>query len=283
VVALSQIRALGLTASAVRERVAAGRLHRIHRGVYAVGHAALTREGHWLAAVLACGPGAVLSHQSAAALLDLRSTARRSIDVTAAGRAGRSRPGIDAHAAKTLAHADRTTVNGIPCTTVARTLLDLAEVVDRHSLARACERADALRLLDMRAVTAAVARATGRRGAARLRAILDDQDPSTLLTRSELERRFLDLCRLAGIARPAVNTRLQLHDAIIEVDFAWRDARLVVETAGHITHGTRRAFERDRDRDRRLVLAGWRVVRFTWRQVEHAEREILATLRALLP
>jgi Transcriptional regulator, AbiEi antitoxin len=165
VVALRQLPELGLSSSAVRSRVASGRLHRVHRGVYAVGHRVLGVEGRWIAAVLACGRDAVLSHRSAAALWSLRPTTRTAIDVTVPRRVGLSRPGIDVHRATGLEPGDLTRVRGVPCTTVARTLVDLAEVIDRRELARACEQAEVLRRFDARALEGALARTTGRHGA----------------------------------------------------------------------------------------------------------------------
>lgn len=282
VVALSQLRELGLSASAVRSRVAAGRLHPLHRGVYAVGHPLVTMEGRWLAAVLACGPGAVLSHRSAAALWGLRPTARATIDVTAPRRAGRKRDGIAVHSDATLAPADCGSARTIPCTTPARTLLDLAATVDRQALERACDRAEVLRLMDIRAVHELLVRAPGRCGAPLLRSVLGEQDRHPELTRSELEERFLALCRHAGLPRPEVNVRVEVASEGVEVDFVWRTRGLIVETDGHATHGTRRAFERDRERDRHLMLAGWRVVRFTWCDVSRSPAEVASTLRALL-
>lgn len=281
VVALAQLRMLGMSASAVRDRVATGRLHRVHRGAYAVGHPLLPAEGRWMAAVLSCGPGSVLSHRSAAALLGLRPSARTGIDVSAPGRAGRSRIGIDAHRAATLAAEDLTSVRGIPCTTVARTLLDLAEVVDCRALERACEQAEMLRLLDLRAVDDVLKRAAGRRGAPILRAVFADLDFGATLTRSELEERFLALCASSGVPRPRVNACVNVNGGSLEVDFLWPERRLIVETDGRRAHGTRQAFERDRRRDQRLALAGWRVVRFTWRQVVHEPAEVAETLKAL--
>jgi predicted transcriptional regulator of viral defense system len=282
VVSLSQLRSLGLSASAVRSRVAAGRLHRLHRGVYAVGHPVLTIEGRWLAAVLACGPDAVLSHRSAAALWDLRPSARTAIDVSTPSRAGRSRAGIDVHRAGALRPADTTRTRGVPCTTVARTLLDLAGVIDRRALGRACERAELLRILDAQGLHDVLARAMGRRGAPVLRAILTGEQLSQPPTRSELEERFLALCTAAGVPRPRANAWMDLDGAAIEVDFIWPAHGLIAETDGYTTHGTRRAFERDRQRDQRLLLAGWRVVRFTWRQITQEPARVADTLQALL-
>jgi hypothetical protein len=282
VVALSQARQLGLSPSGVRSRVSTGRLHRVHRGVYAVGHVPLSATARWMAAVLACGRGAVLSHRSAAALWGLRPSSRSAIDVTAPGRAGRGLDGIEAHRAGSLRRAEIASVRGIPCTTVARTLLDLAEVVDRRALERAVNEAEVLRLFDLGALEDVLIRAVGRRGAPILRAVLAGYDAEYALTRNELERRFLALCDSAGVLRPSVNAWVALDGGSIEVDFLWRNYKLIVETDGRQAHGTRRAFEHDRRRDQRLLCAGWRVVRFTWRQVTHEPRQVAHTLRVLL-
>jgi Transcriptional regulator, AbiEi antitoxin/REase_MTES_1575 len=281
VVSVTQLRELDLSPSAIRDRAAAGRLHRLHRGVYAVGHPLLSSHGRWMAAVLACGPGAVLSHRSAAALWGIRPTARSGIDVTAPARAGRRRAGIDVHDAATLAASDVTRVDAIPCTTVPRTLLDLAAVLDRRALERAYDQAEVLRVLDSAAVEDLLARSPRRHGVAALRAVVQAAAPLAL-TRSELEERFLSICAAAGIPRPRVNAWVPLVGGGVEVDFFWPAHRLIVETDGHRVHGTRHAFERDRRRDRRLLLAGWRVARFTWRQLVRDPDEVVATIRTLL-
>ena len=233
-----------------------------------------------MAAVLACGSHAALSHRSAAALWGLRPTMRAAIDVTVPRRAGFSRPGVDVHRARRLDPADVTRVRGVPCTTVARTLLDLAEVLDGQALGRACEQAEVLRILDRRAVDRVLARADGRHGAPALRTVL--AEVGCALTRSELEKRFLALCAAAGVPLPRVNAWLELDGGGLEVDFLWDVQRLIVETDGHRTHGTRRAFERDRRRDQRLTLAGWRVVRVTWRQLTLDPDDVARTIGALL-
>jgi predicted transcriptional regulator of viral defense system len=202
VVARSQLEGLGLGARAISHRVQRGMLH---RGVYAIGHPLLTREGRWMAAVLTCGGDAVLSHRSAASLWGLRTNARGAIDVTVPTRAGRAREGIDVHRGSTLKADDTGVVDGIPCTSVARTLLDLAEVVGARGLERAVEQAEILRLLDMRPIDDVLARANGRRGAGALRAVLSDIRLGTTLTRSELEERFLAICRSIGTLPDGVN------------------------------------------------------------------------------
>src|SRR4051812_10223514 len=279
VVAVWQLHRLGLTTDGVAKRMQAGRLHRIHRGVYAVGHRMLTTHGHWMAAVLACGEGAVLSCRDSAELWGLRRRSGRSyVDVTTPRRGGRTRRGIRVHSGANLHPDDVTTHDGIPCTTVARTLLDLAEVVDRNGLQRAVERAEALRLFDLAAITALLARSNGRRGAPALRSAIARYEDT--VTRSELEDAVLAICADAHLPRPKVNA--WLPELNVEVDFMWPDHRLIVETDGHEHHGTRMAIERDHRRDRRLRALGWLVERFTWREITHEPRAVEAALRELL-
>jgi hypothetical protein len=281
VVSLPQLQSLGLSARAVRDRVAAGRLTRIHRGVYAVGHSRLTQRGHWIAAVLAYGPTALLSHRSAAALHGIRPDNRPKIEVTLPSPSARSRPGIDVHRSTTLEAADVTTIDGIPCTTLARTLLDLAEVIHRQGLERAVDQAEVLQIFDLRAVEGVLSRAAGRRCAGVLRDVLARYD-GPALTEKELEERFFALCLAAGLPKPGVNVWITLDGGVAyKADFLWRAERLIVETDGWGSHGTRRAFENDRRRDRRLIVAGWTVVRFTWRDVEREPEEVAETLARL--
>jgi predicted transcriptional regulator of viral defense system len=283
VVSLSQLASLGLSRSGVQSRICRGRLHRVHRGVYSVGHPLLTVEGRYMAAVLACGPGAVVSHRSAADLLDLRRTDRATVDVTTPGQRGRKRQGIDAHRSVSITAADTTRVRGIPCTTVARTLLDLTDVVDDRAVERAIERAEQLRRFDLRALERTLARAEGRAGTSRLRDLIRSGLRKPTLTRNELEERFLHLCRGAGLPEPEVNAWIPLSEGGgAEADFFWREQRLAIETDGNETHGTRQAFERDRLRDQQLAVAGFRVVRFTWRQVEDEPDRVAATVRELV-
>ncbi|MGB7589584.1 MAG: type IV toxin-antitoxin system AbiEi family antitoxin domain-containing protein [Solirubrobacterales bacterium] len=282
VVSLDQMHAAGLTSTAVRQRARAGRLHRVHQGVYAVGHPLLSAEGRWMAAVLACGPGAVLSHRSAAALWGLRHTSRSLVDVTAPHRRGRAPEGIAAHRDGSLRAPDRTVVRGIPCTSLARTLLDLAGVVDVRELRSLITEAEVLHLFDLTALQEVMDRNRGRRGIARLRLVISEFDPRVELTRQELERRFLALCDRAGLPTPEINAPLELDGGNLIPDFLWREAGLIVETDGRQFHDTASAFERDRLRDQRLTLAGWRVIRCTWRQVVGEPAELARTVRTLL-
>jgi predicted transcriptional regulator of viral defense system len=285
VIALGELLALGLTESAVRKRHATGRLHRIHTGVYAlVPGSLLSREGHWMAAVLACGPTAVLSHRTAAALHDLRPTARANIDVTVPGRSCRRRKGIDVHRSTTVTAADTTIVSGIPCTTVARTMFDLAEVVNRRSVERAFDQAEILEVFDLRSLEDQVARHPTRRAARVVRSVLDEHYIGSTPTRSELEEAFLALCRRLGLPEPGVNRWIDLHDGLpmIWADFVWPAQRVIVETDGDRFHGTHQARERDPRRDQRAMVAGWRPIRTTWRQVMRRPQELEPTLLALV-
>lgn len=280
-VALWQLIELGLTRAAVSKRVAAGRLHRVHPGVYAVGHGGASAGSAYMSAVLACGRGAVLSHRSAAAHWGLRPSAGDRVDVTAANQRGRHVRGIAAHCSGSLHPRDVTTFKNIPCTTVARTLVDLADVVHRRSLERAVEEADELRLFDGRQVHDVLVRSNGRRGAPALESILATYEEPEVSDR-ELERKFLEVCRRAGLERPLTQVGVELADGdTVFVDFLWPQSKLIVETDGRQTHGTRRAFERDRRRDRRLMLLGYRVARFTWLDVGRRPDEVARTIAAL--
>jgi hypothetical protein len=252
VVSGAQLHEMGFDDAAIRRRVLSGRLHRLHRGVYAVGHTVLNRHGRYLAATMACGRGAVLSHRSAAALWGIRPTDAARIDVTVSHTSGfRSTAAIVVHRSRRPIEA--TTRDGIAVTTPGQTLADLATALPRRALEKAAEQAEALRL-DM-SIPA------GHPGETRLREAMAHDLGST--TRSPLEDAFLELCDAHGIPRPRVNTIVEGY----EVDFCWPEERLIVETDGRAHHGTRAAFERDRARDARLTVLGWRVLRFTDRHV----------------
>jgi hypothetical protein len=212
-----------------------------------------------MAAVLACGPDAVLSHRSAGALHELLRSATSAIDVTVPARTRRGRRGITFHHTRNLESTDRTKVDGVLVTTVARTLLDLATVLQSRRLQRALEEADRRELLNFAALTELLDRNRGRPGVAGLRALLQIYAPVPAFTRSELERRFRALCRKAGLPLPAMN----MFVAGCEVDAAWLDCGLIVEIDTYELHGSRRAFEDDRARDGALQLAGYHVLRVT--------------------
>jgi Protein of unknown function (DUF559) len=258
---------LGLTASAVRKRVARGNLHRIHRAVYAVGHSKLTGRGHWMAAVLACGPNAALSHRSAAGLWGLRPDNRTKSDISLPSPSARARSAIEVHGSVTLTAEDVTLVDGIPCTTIARTLVDLGDVATRRAVEKAVEQADVLQLFDLNEVERAIERAGPRRGTGLLLSVLDDLHGPTL-TESDLEEAFLTLCRDAALPTPEVNAWMTLPDGTpAKIDFLWRAERLAVETDGGRFHRTRQSRERDAKRDQLLRVMAFEPIRFTGRQV----------------
>lgn len=264
--------ALGLTKHAISHRVAIGRLWRLHRGVYAVGGAVVGPEGRWLAAVKACGPNAVLSHLSAAALWRLRENPRGGVDITGPG-SRHSRPGIRVHRSRQLGSTERTERDGIPVTTVAQTLLDLAGLLSERSLERAVIEAERERVLDRGAVERLCR--PGRRGAGRLRGIVRRELGPWVGAASELEMRFLDLCREHAIPMPQVNVLV----AGFRVDAYWPAPGLVVELDGRAYHRTAGDRRRDTARDGALRLAGLEVVRFDWGDVT---KRSAATARRVL-
>jgi very-short-patch-repair endonuclease/predicted transcriptional regulator of viral defense system len=277
VVAKRQLRALGVGEGAVKHRLRLGRLRTIHRGVYAIGQGPISMRGRWLAAVLACGDGALLSHRSAAALWGLTGIHRGPVDVTSpCGRS--SRTGIALHRCE-IAEGDRAINGDIPVTSVPRTLVDLATALDRTRLNRAFEEADRLRLLDMRAMAQACERAKGRRGIGNLRSLIE-QARAPSYTRSPLENRFLEFYRrhLADLPPPHTNVSILGQEA----DACWPRHRLVVEMDSWEFHGHRAAFERDRARDAALQAAGYRVIRLTHRRLESEGPAVAAELRKLL-
>jgi very-short-patch-repair endonuclease len=278
---LAQLVGAGLSKSGVRDRTRTGRLHRVHRGVYSLGRPPERALEHWMAAVLACGLGSALSHAAGAANLGIRPSAATLVDVTSPAGAGRGQRGIRAHRSR-LEPEEVALVNGIPTTTCARTLLDLAEVLHPEALAKTIDQAEILRLLDLADVRRVLASNPGRHGHRALRAQLSGLDPLTKHARNEFERRFLKLVEAAGLPRPEVNTTVHLEGRVLEPDFLWRRERVIVETDGWETHGTRQAFERDRAKDQLLLRAGYRVIRVTWLQLEHEAHAVLATLRAAL-
>jgi hypothetical protein len=282
---LGQLQDLGLTARAVQKRAASGRLHRVHHAVYSlVPRHLLSREGLWMAAVLACGPGAVLSHRSAAALHGLIRAGGVRIDVTIPARSCREHRGIKLHRSTTLKPSDTTREKNIPCTTVARTQLDLAEVINRRGVERAFDQAEMLESFDLRALEDQLARNPHRRGVPLIRSVLTEHYVGSTLTWNEFEERFLAFARAVGLPRPEVNYWIVLPDGepAIRADFAWPAQRVVVETDGRGTHGTRQAFERDRRKDLRLAAARWRPMRVTTRRLDAEPALVEATARALL-
>jgi very-short-patch-repair endonuclease len=267
VVARAQLVEAGLTRREIETWVEAGRLWRVHRGVYAVGHSVLRVEGRWMAAVLACGEGAVLSHATAAAVWELRRVGSGAVHVTVPGDTGRKRrDGIRVHRSITLTERETTVVNGLPVTTPARTIIDLSRTIGEDELERIVDLADDRHLIDFRDLQAA--------RSASLQAVLRAYAPAP--TRSEMERRFLRLCRKHGIPRPETNALIGGY----LVDFVWREQRLIAEVDGYKYHRARARFERDREQDVVLSTKGWRTLRFTWRQITRKDAWVAAAIRS---
>ncbi len=251
VVTIGQLRAAGLTDDAVLGRVRQGRLHRVHRGVYAVGYRGTTCEHRWMAAALACRCG-VVSHRSAAALWGLLAAIDGSVDISVPGQTGRAkRQGIRLHRCPSLLATDMTRRRGIPVTSPVRTISDLRRVVSARELRRAIRQAEVFGL--------SIGPGT-------------DRDR----TRSDLERAFLQLCRRHRLPAPEVNVRAGPH----LVDFLWRDRSLIVETDGYRYHRGRQAFEDDRARDLDLRARGFAVVRLSEKQVAEEPGLVAGILRA---
>jgi very-short-patch-repair endonuclease len=269
-----QLIALGVGPDAIDRRIAMQRLHPVHAGVFAVGHRLRTRESTWMAAVLAAGPDAVLAYRSAAALWGMRRSSR--LEVIAPRKL--RRPGIEAH--RIVLTDDEVTIEaGIPVTTPARTLLDLAAVVSPQHLKAAFQEAEVRRLTSPTSLDALLERHPRRRGIQAIQQILKDHhDTGRTIPTSVLERHLLALLDAHNLPRPTIN-RLSDHG---ELDATWPDHKLIVECDGYATHGTREAFEHDRAKDRHLIVAGWRVIRLTWRQLTTEPDTIARQLATVL-
>ena len=282
VVSRVQLLALGLKPGAIDRRVQAKRLHVIHRGVYAVGHTRLCREGRWLAAVLACGEGAVLSHRSAAALWGVRPYRGRIEVIAAHAHRRRGSPFVARRFA--LQPGEFTEHGNVPCTTVERTLIDLATVVKLHELDRAVREAEFRRIVDFNHLRRMLDDCPCRRGTARLRKAIQQAAESLAHTRSDLEDRFRALVLDANLPTPQYNATLDLSELTIEADVIWRDHKVIVELDGYGPHITREKFRADRARDRAAQLEGWRVLRYTWADINRgAARQLDRLLSGCRP
>lgn len=268
----------GLTRHAIAARVARGFLRQVHRGVYSVGDPTLIPFAAESAAVLALGPGAVLSHRSAAAVWGIAPAHEGGpVDVTLVDRTGRPRPGVRIHRVNEFDPADTRLHARLPVTAPARTLIDFAAGASRAELERAIAEARVLRLVSDRSLTVAIRRAGSRRGAGAVRDLVRAQ-AGLGLTRSDAERLFLALIDEAELPRPAANVRLEGY----EVDFVWRAQKLVVEVDGRAFHAHPEAFERDRRRDQVLAAAGFVVIRVTWLQLVEAGLAVVARVAQAL-
>jgi very-short-patch-repair endonuclease len=251
----------------------------VHAGVYAVGHRALTVEGRWMGAVLACGPGVVLSHRTAGQLWGIVPRSGSIPEVTRP-KSCRVRPRIRAHQA--VLPSDEVEVEaGIPVTSVARTLFDLAAISTERQLERAINEARVLELTSRLSLPQLLERHPGRRGARKLRALLGSKRPGGV-TRNDFEELFVAFLDRHGLPRPRLNATLAIRGRFFEPDCVWDEQLLLLELDGREVHGTQQAFERDRERDRILLVEGWRSTRVTWRQLQDEPAVLAADLRLLL-
>lgn len=265
------------SAPAAPSTALAGRLHRIHRGVCAVGHRSLTIDGVQMAAVLACGGDALTSFRAAGSRWGLRHSDR--IEVTTTRRGLTAPPGVRLHVTRQLHPDDRAEVGGVPVTSLARTIVDLAAVLRPTALSRVIREAEVLRLLDVAAIEEVLERRTAA-GSVALRRALAQPGPGPI--RSVLEERFLELCRAHGLPDPELNAHVAAGARLFEVDALWRGARLIVELDGAAVHHTRHGFHADRARDLALAAEGYLVVRLTWPRVQHDAPAVAAELRRVI-
>lgn len=302
-IALRQLRDLGFSSAQIRSKIEGGRLHPVMRGVYAVGRPELSARGSWMAAVLACGATAHLSHMTAAALwgLSIETTPRKTgtgsplwevesgapigrvggfargpIHVTVRAASGLRRPGIHVHRRPALSRRDFAVCDGIPVTTVVRTLLDLATTLSVSQIERAMNEADKLGLVSPETLRSSLEHYGGQPGVGRLRQLLDTR--TFRLTDSELERRFLALVGNAGLPMPTTGQ----HVSGFKVDFYWAELSLVVETDGLTYHRTPAQQARDRVRDQAHTAAGLTQLRFTHAQVRFEAEQVAKTLQAVV-
>jgi predicted transcriptional regulator of viral defense system len=280
VVSREQLRGLGVSERSIDGRVARGQLRRLHRGVYAVGHRALKREGRLLAAVLACGTGAALSHRSAGHIWGLVPSPPSLPEVTRPG-SHRKRDEIVIHRS-VLPEDEVVEVDGIPVTSPFRTVFDLAATLPTmRQLERAMNEAEVRQLRDRVSLPMLLERYPRRRGSRRVRALLASREPGGI-TRNDFEELFVAFLDEYRLPRPRLNPTLTLRGRFFEPDCMWPQQRLLVELDGRAVHGTDRAFEDDRQRDRILLAEGWRWARVTWRQLRDEPAAIADDLRAAL-
>lgn len=279
VVCRSQLLGLGLSRDQVQDRSGGGRLHRIYRGVYAVGHRKLSLKGVWMSAVLACGPGAVLSHRAALALWDLRTSDSGLIDVTVPGRSRqRARAGICVHKSEVLTDNDRAEVDGIPVTSLAWTVVDYAAIANQRQVRLVLEALERRRIYIGRELDELLDRTPNRNGVKTLRkATAEIKGPAPWL-QSVLEETFRELIRASDLPEHEANVLVEGE----LVDALWRHERVIVELDGFAFHKSRAQFETDRRRDAKLQVAGYRVPRITQHRLQHEPEAVLAEIRALL-
>jgi very-short-patch-repair endonuclease len=286
IVTTSQLRAAGLGDEAINRWVRSGRLHPLFRTVFAFGHRAVGARARIRGAALAC-PGAVISHRSAAWLLGIGERNPLTIDLISVGQEGRKVDGIRVHKVPWPAPHELVRIYGIPCTSVARTIVDLAGTYGDEQLRETVERAATLRKLDLAAIDAALAAGPIRRGAPCLRRVLADWRPIAetskyATVRSLFEAKLLPLVAAADLQMPLINAPVRVVEHVLEIDLLWDHERFVVEADSRRHHGIEVAFERDRKRDRELLAVGYATLRVTWRAMEHEADEVFVVVRRQL-
>lgn len=276
VVGRTQLLKLGMGSKAIRIRTERGSLHRLHHGVYKVGYRQISRKGRWMAAVLASGPSACLSHRSAARLWCLMPPGDEWPEVTAPPGHRARRPGIVCREAA-IADDEWEVVDEIPVTAPFRTIFDVAALLKKRELERAWHEALVRGLTARVSLPVLLERYPGRRGARNLRALLESDRPEGI-TRNDFEEAFLALVDAHGLSRPRMNADLAVRGRFFEIDALWERERVALELDSRGVHGTPKKFESDRQRDRILVAEGWRTMRVTWRQLRDEPEAIVADL-----
>ncbi|HTR74595.1 MAG TPA: type IV toxin-antitoxin system AbiEi family antitoxin domain-containing protein [Solirubrobacterales bacterium] len=287
VVSGTQMRQIGFTDDRIESWARRGHIHRLLRGVYAVGQQGIDERGRIQAAALACGPGTVVSDRSAAFLLRIGERLPRVIDVIVPRQQGREIHGIRVHAVPPPSSHELLVVHGIRCTNVARTIVDLAGTYGEKGLGETFGRAATEGVLDLAAIDAILDGGPRRRGAPCLRRVIAAWRPAAEIVRyatvrSLFEAKLLPLIAAAGIPLPRINAPVRTARRILEVDLLWDAERFIVEADSRRHHGTEIAFERDRKRDRELMAARYTVLRVTWREVEHETEAVFAAVRGEL-
>jgi hypothetical protein len=264
----------------IKTRIAHGGLSRLHRGVYAVGHLAITVESRWMAAVLAHGPHAVLSHRSAGQLWGLHPRSRIEPEVTCPG-SKKTKKGIVAHRG-TLLRDEVVRVRGIPVTSVPRTMFDLAATRSEREVERAWNEMEVRGFRDRLSVPHLLERYPGRKGSLVLARLAERKELPVGITRNDLEEAFLALIDRFGLPRPRMNAHLAVRDRFYEIDCLWEDRRVVIELDGGAVHKTTKAFHDDRERDRILTAEGFTTARITWDHIHDTPQEVAADLQRIL-
>jgi very-short-patch-repair endonuclease len=275
-----QLHEIGMSESMVKSRLRHGGLHRFHRGVFAYGHRSITVESRWMAAVLAFGPRAVLSHRSAGQLWGLMARSRIAPEVTRPSRAGRQ-PHLVVHEA-VLPGDEVVRVRGIPVTSVPRTMLDLAGMLAERDVERAWNEMEVREHRDRLSVPRLLERYPGRKGSLLLARLADRKTLPVGITRNDFEEAFLAFVDAQGLPRPRMNAHIALRGRFYEIDCFWEEPRVAIELDGGKVHGTEGAFEKDRERDRILTAERYTTSRVTWRHLHDTPAELADDLRKIL-